>query len=524
LAYRNNQLADLTVPVGTHQHRADLNVTPPAGKTILASSSYRIVQLDGPWATDALLGEASFDAGLVFPPGWIGSTSVASIVAEAGAPDGPNTMRIIGDGVLNNPNMGKWIPAIPGATYQVSGYARRVAGTLGARIALDSMDAAGVTTFNRVALDYPNTQTTWLQKNAPYTVPADGSVAQIRWRAQISGVAAATDDWRFDRGRLDPQGAGVVISSGPLGAPAAGGGVSLYGTVQAGHASNGTRWRVDVTVNDSGGGVAAASRTGIVAYGEWFGSVALGDGVTKLSATPVVKSPLVANSQVVAAWYRAQSSPSAAAGSATWRTVADAALVAELPATNAYLGLRERLVRRAAVPNLIANGSFEVDTSGWSPSNAQCTIGSAVNANAVEGSKALVVTGTASASNSQTGAFGSLIPVLPGATYRFSAWVGRGNQARTGRLRLGTYDAAGVAVNATAATADKAPAAGAMEYVELFYTIPADGTVAQVRLTLFGVGMNSGDTIAWDVATFYGPAAVSVEGLDKLTLAWTSLG
>ena len=357
-----------------------------------------------------------------------------------------------------------------------------------------------------------------MQAIATVTAPAGKTLTSLRSRFQ----------------QLDGPGAPIMIENWKGIAAAligtSGGQVNPFARVLPAHGSQATRWQVDIEVGDSGGGLVVYTRVGGVAYGEWFGSVALGDSAQAVAAVETPKSAAgYANRSLL--WYRAQSSPTAAAGAAPWRTRTDlAALAGELPATNAYLGIRLREARLSPPPNLLTNNpSFEEPMSGatvpgWSPSNPQCTLSAVADANAVEGSKVLRITGSATAAGSTTGALGGLVPVLPGATYRFSAFVGRGNVARTGRLRLGTYDAAGVVVVTQAATADKAPAAAAMEYVELFYTIPADGTVSNVRLTCFGLGINVADTIQFDAVELRGPGVPSAEGMDKLALTWESLG
>jgi len=120
--------------------------------------------------------------------------------------------------------------------------------------------------------------------------------------------------------------------------------------------------------------------------------------------------------------------------------------------------------------------------------------------------------------------------VLPGATYRLSAWVVRRfNQSGSNTPMTMRADAylGGTAVATSVISLQTSVAVGTWTYLEGRYTVPADGSVDRLRVL---IGMLATASIAvgeyWfiDDVFLYGPAVPSVEGVDKLALTWKSLG
>lgn len=100
----------------------------------------------------------------------------------------------------------------------------------------------------------------------------------------------------------------------------------------------------------------------------------------------------------------------------------------------------------AVTANLIANPSFETDTTGWAGVN--CTIARST-AQAQSGVASLALTATVAAEmRAETSGSGtSAIPVSPGGTYTASAWYRAATTIRSCWTRIVWYDSAGATIS-----------------------------------------------------------------------------
>jgi hypothetical protein len=301
------------------------------------------------------------------------------------------------------------------------------------------------------------------------------------------------------------QPAGGVYTSNP--SPAQMGYVNLWGVFQ-----------IDITATASGGGVTNSTRYVRFSWGEWQGALALGDQVTNLRVT---ETP---GGDDATTYYRAQSSPTAAAGAAIWRSLGNLnALQAELPPTNAYLGLWTRVMRTVDDDDAMGgSGSFEVTTAlppGWTSAGSVTT---AATGNAADGGRVLRLTGDGS--GTAPSARSPIMPVVPGATYRLTASAMQSTGVRPARVRLDTYDANNVSVTPNVLALDYTNAAP-MVAKSITYTVPADGSVAgiAVRVLLNYSAAAVGDQVMVDAVSLVGPV-FGAGGMDALAVTWTSLG
>lgn len=154
-------------------------------------------------------------------------------------------------------------------------------------------------------------------------------------------------------------------------------------------------------------------------------------------------------------------------------------------------------------PIEIPNGTFDVDVSGWTGSNA--TLAHVV-ATPYEGPGALRMTSTLAgviAARTPIGVDG--FRVVPGASYRIEAYNRRAGAAasRTSRVQLRWYDAAGVLLSTT----DGAAIANTTDYVlrDVEGVAPADAEFLALGLNVNGTIV--GEQHFWDSVTLSGPAA-----------------
>lgn len=270
--------------------------------------------------------------------------------------------------------------------------------------------------------------------------------------------------------------------------------------------------KVTATITASGGGVTTEVRHVRFALGECTPALALGDAVTDLAASWV---GLVDDTMLA---VRAQTSATAAVAGQVWQHPDNIAVVqAALPATNAYLGLRFRVARRADDAEGLTNGDFETgDLTGWSVDAGTTSVGTDTNAPA--GSRMLIVTGIGEASNPGVQ---QRMDVLPGATYRVSAWARSSDGVAPARLQVGTRNPAGGLVNSAAISVQTL--ATAWTYLEGYVTIPTDGSVATISTYLRIPTVTAGHSVRFDGASVRGPV-LGDGGLDVAQVSWKSLG
>lgn len=369
----------------------------------------------------------------------------------------------------------------------------------------------------------------WITPAAPggflapdvYADLADPAIALLamRFRYEFSSVPASGTTLtraHVKIVRLDGPTPGSVYADADIAIPPAGG-IAGYnvvpnaGTVGAAWTTPYGTVEITVDVFASNGGTIRDVRVGRFAAGEWYGAVALGDQVAGLAA---VETPLLDRVYML---YRAQTAPTV--GTAPWRALAALATVqAELPATNAYLGIRARIGRKTLDADLVVNGSFEDATlAGWSSVNAQKT--SIIDSGAPDGSRVLRILGDGVAN------FPSVYQdclVVPGATYRVSGQVARAAGTVGQRIRVDAYLGA---VSVTTGAINLSRAASGWGYLEGWYTVPADGSIDRLRVLLYidAAAPPAVNDLRFDAVRLQGMGPGDA-GMDRLDLAWASLG
>lgn len=331
--------------------------------------------------------------------------------------------------------------------------------------------------------------------------------------------------------RVDGPTPGSIYIDADIACPAAGGTIAADIKPATGGGATG-RWitpygtaTVEWSATASGGGVTTVTRTGRFAMGEWFGAIALGDQVSNLA---VVETPRVDHCAVL---YRAQASPTAAAGSAAWRPNSQlAALVGELPAANAYLGLRPRIARRADDAVLQPNGGFEDATDSPVAAPGWLLVGAGtscpVHGFAQEGARLLRIQGDGATAN-PCARSNPVLPVLPGTVLRLRGWARRNaGTVNFGSLRLETQRADGSTISFNVITLDWATnGSDSGTYKQGYYTVPTDGSVAAVRVWAMMAGAVAPSTEQWllDDVSLRGMGPGDA-GFDRLAVTWKSLG
>jgi len=286
--------------------------------------------------------------------------------------------------------------------------------------------------------------------------------------------------------------------------------------------------RFEFEVFASGGGTSGKqSRVGRFAFGEWYGAVALGDQAGPAFGLTAVEVPL---GDQVRVWYRAQTSPTAAAGAAPWRDLASLpGIEGELPDTNAYLGVRTRIVRKADDTQLCLNPSFEdgivngkpdVWAHNWGSGGASFRM--MPDATAPDGAHVLRISCDGVVGYASVTQGLDMSEIVPGATYRLSGYAKRfGAGTMLSVILLRTRNASGGVIADINAVATNA---GTWTFGEVWWTAPTDGSVASAQIytmvQLVPVAGAGGD---FDNIRFEG-MTVGDAGMDRLELAWNSLG
>ena len=280
--------------------------------------------------------------------------------------------------------------------------------------------------------------------------------------------------------------------------------------------------KITVTITAANSGQTVESRHMRFSLGEWTAATALGDGVQGLSAVETRKL------DEVAMLYRAQTSTGAAAGGSTFGPLAAAAAL--LPATNAYLGIRARMGRAGDDDNRLIDGSFEEPanlgpTGSGKPwfysSNATVDF---LAGGTIDGARVARIRGSAALPNYPSVAQDA--EVVPGATYRVSAWIRMAPGSAAGRQIIMRVDTIGPNnATVTAGVISITETGTTYVYKEGFYTVPADGSVAKLRVLFFlnATAVPLTDEGRADAAAIYGIGPGDA-GFDRLALAWTSLG
>lgn len=171
---------------------------------------------------------------------------------------------------------------------------------------------------------------------------------------------------------------------------------------------------------------------------------------------------------------------------------------------------------------LVPNGTFDVDTTGWSGGNAALAV---VASPVKTGDGALRLTAIAGADMSALTPSGtSGIPVLPGVTYRLEGWFRTAVTARSCFVRVRFYDSGGALVSTVvssdvtdstsawtrAVTYATAPATAAFAQVAPVVKVPAAAEVHYVDDFFFGLDRYTGHVKGWPVSWPGGSEAFSV--------------
>jgi hypothetical protein len=385
----------------------------------------------------------------------------------------------------------------------------------------------------RVVLDAPSVS--WI------TPDVDGGYLPHAWILDIAGPLSTRQahsrvDVRPPSGqtitttRVDLKfGAGGWVNWTPnLGIPAAGGEAALGWNADGGsgaypYGSGRVRW----TVTASGGGVTTVERAWRASIGEWFGSVALGDQVSDLTVGLALKG--AGQPQAGQAWddswlwVRAESAPGVAAPGANWENYLDGGalvshVVAKMPATNAYLGLRIRYVQREPPVDVLANGSFEDGLAGWATDAGTTYL---LVAGGPDGTQYLRIPGDGFTSYPQ---IRQVVEVLPNASYRVSAWMGAFEAATNMHVRVDAIlDEGGSTDNVLVLTRSSGFDTALAYYESGPYLVPPNVHRLQVLAFIAAVPSASNQDGRWDGIRLIGPKP-GAAGLDRIDLGWKSLG
>lgn len=149
-------------------------------------------------------------------------------------------------------------------------------------------------------------------------------------------------------------------------------------------------------------------------------------------------------------------------------------------------------------PNLIDNSSFEFPPvvglgvpfaaatdarPHWLSGTVGCIQFAANATSATSGNNILRIAGNGAAAFPAINSYS--IPVSPGKTYRLSARGRRAGGAINGRIRIDTRDRNDAAVSSDVAGFAISSTAAVPAYLEVTYTVPADGTVSYLRVLAF---------------------------------------
>jgi hypothetical protein len=264
--------------------------------------------------------------------------------------------------------------------------------------------------------------------------------------------------------------------------------------------------RVRWTLYASGGGSTTIERAWKASTGEWFGVTALGDGVTDLSAALYTHG-----GDDGGAWIMARNASDPVG---PWRPIGEAATVqAELPAANAYLGLRTRVTHRAPDDDVIVNG-YPDDLGLWRADSG----GSVVLAGSGEGRHLLLFSDGTGQSRLIGDNYRNVQPVIGGAWYRWAARAGLGGGS-TG-LNLSLYLARADLSHISEINLAYSPAPWADQSVA--FQAPADCAYVFIVGQYWGVPAAGAN---WGIQNMRvtGPIP-GAAGLDRLDVSWRSLG
>jgi hypothetical protein len=267
----------------------------------------------------------------------------------------------------------------------------------------------------------------------------------------------------------------------------------------------------------SGGGVTKAWRWGKCSLVEWIGRVRLGDQVTALTATPDQMG-----AGLLAGWIRAENL--AGAGLAAWRATppTPAAILPELPAAEAWLGLRNRYAWNAPDVDLLAGtGSFEDPAlTGWATSGQVSSQAGIANSPPTHGGRILRITGDGVTPYPQASRW---VQVFPGATYTLSGSLMTAGVAGEMDVRCDAHSTPGVEVQSFLM---RLMTSGGGQVVWSTQTstakIPAGCYWLLVLIYIAAAPAAAGVDGRWDNIQVVGPKPLG--GLDRWDLAWTSLG
>ena len=320
------------------------------------------------------------------------------------------------------------------------------------------------------------------------------------------GYEAAGASWAYDGPPQAPNTPTGGTASQPIYASPGGG--WMYG-----------RGHFRFIIGSSGGGLVDTQRNWRASILEWYGAVFLGDNVTAIAAT------LAGMGGQLKGWWRAQASRTDS--SKGWRELTDqAGILAELPATGAYLGLRSRFAINGPDVDLLGGaGSFEDPTlAGWTLGGGQIYVqGNLEGRPAPDGSTELRITGDGVTAYPQVS---RLIPVVPGGAYYLEGYLqSAGGVKAEIDVRC---DAIGPNLNQGFALRILRDAQGetAHTYQKVGpYVVPADGSVTDLQLLIYIAANPSiaGQDVRADAVKLVGPKA-GAAGLDKWVIDWTSAG
>ena len=331
--------------------------------------------------------------------------------------------------------------------------------------------------------------------------------------------------------RLDGPVPGSIYSDVDVACPPAGGTVTA--NIAAGTAGNASgRWvnpwgtvSVEVVATASNLGATTVTRRGRFSLGEWYGAVALGDSVSNLNA-PVE----TAIGDLCAVLYRAQTSPTAAAGGATWLPGTSIATVqAALPAANAYLGTRVRIARQVDDTDVVMNGGFEGSPNGWRAENGTLAVEGPLTGlpdGSLYMATLLVAVGQTPSGYPSLWQDTPPIPIVPGATYTFGCWERGIGVQRSRGLRIEwwlpdrTWGGNAGELILPANTMD-----GVWRYRTFSVVLPATAGFAVPRIFVNATPINAANDFYFnvDAVTLTGPRPGD-GGMDRLGLTWESLG
>ena len=284
--------------------------------------------------------------------------------------------------------------------------------------------------------------------------------------------------------------------------------------------------RIRFHITTSGGGVVHPVRGWKFSVLETRHAIVLGDQVTDLHLVETYKGKAVrddvANAYTsIGRWIRAQSGLDALApGAVDWRWDDDAgtsiaAVQAELPATNAALGVLTRYTYRDDDPNLLTNGSFEDGMTGWvgDPGTTYLFI-----PGGPDGGQHLRIPGDGFTYYPQVR---QVVEVIPGAAYRIAGWMGAFEAMTDMYIRL---DQVTPAVGGVLQLTRHAAFDTALVYYESAdWVVPAGVTHLQLLCFIGAAPSSSSQDAHWDGVKLIGPRP-NAAGLDTLEVTWKSLG